>query len=153
MVKLTDMEKVIHAYISLHGDKDVTSIGTHNESEIEYVLTLYDCHDDRNGKNPYTGKDAINILKTGKGVGKKGKPIIELPEMSEVPKEKPDKISNAMTAYFKMVEDIKKQKDKPLEARMILIYGALLMLEYMGEINDTRMTALWQDFITGELGL
>lgn len=73
--------------------------------------------------------------------------------MSEVPKEKPDKISNAMTAYFKMVEDIKKQKDKPLAARMTLIYGALSMLEYMGEINDNRMTALWQDFITGELGL
>lgn len=40
MVKLTDMEKVIHAYISLHGDKDVTSIGTHNGQKLS-MYSLY----------------------------------------------------------------------------------------------------------------
>ena len=63
MARLSEMHRLIGNYMELHGDKEVTSIGTPigGSSGIDYVLHLCDIFDGPAGMNPYTGKDNLNI--------------------------------------------------------------------------------------------
>lgn len=64
MAKLSEIHKAIGDYMKVHGDKEVTSIGTVNgEGPIEYTFHLHDIHDGDIGSNPYTGGDEVYIPK------------------------------------------------------------------------------------------
>lgn len=62
MVKLSEIHRLIGNYIELHGDKDITSIGSSNGTEYEYIFILHDIHNG-DGWNPYTGADKLYITK------------------------------------------------------------------------------------------
>lgn len=63
MAKLSEIYRLIGNYIELYGDKDVTSIGSSNGLEYEYIFNLYDIYNGSIGLNPYTGADKLYILK------------------------------------------------------------------------------------------
>lgn len=63
MVKLSVMHRLIGNYLELHGDKDVTSVGTYCGSEYAYSIRLHDLHEGSIGSNPYTGADRLDIPK------------------------------------------------------------------------------------------
>ena len=44
MVKLSEIHRLIGNYIELHGDKDVTNIGSSHGTEYEYIFILHDIH-------------------------------------------------------------------------------------------------------------
>ena len=60
MVKLSEFHRLIGNYLELHGDKDVTSIGTYCGSEYAYSIHLHDLYEGSIGSNPYTGRDTLN---------------------------------------------------------------------------------------------
>ena len=42
MAKLSELHRLAGNYLELHGDKEITSIGTHNgSSDIEYTFARY----------------------------------------------------------------------------------------------------------------
>lgn len=62
MAKLSELYRLAGNYLELHGDKEITSIGTWNgSSDIEYTLNLYDIYNGPIGMNPYRGSDQLNI--------------------------------------------------------------------------------------------
>ena len=65
MAKLSEIYKAIGDYLKMHGDKEVTSIGTAGgcNREIEYIFHLYDIHEGDIGSNPYSGGDELYIPK------------------------------------------------------------------------------------------
>ena len=63
MAKLSEIYRLIGNYMELHGDKDVTSIGTCCGSEYEYIFNLHNIYSGSIGSNPYSGTDTLNIPK------------------------------------------------------------------------------------------
>ena len=62
MAKLSELYRLVGNYLELHGDKEITSIGTHMPSSgTEYMLNLHDIYDGPIGMNPYRGSDKLNI--------------------------------------------------------------------------------------------
>lgn len=64
MVTLSQMAEAIARYIEIHGDKEVTSVGTHVETyvwpcERDYSFSLADIYTGPIGTNPYTGRDEL----------------------------------------------------------------------------------------------
>lgn len=62
MATLSELHRLAGNYLELHGDKEITSIGTWNTvSDLEYTLNLHDIFDGPTGHNPYSGADKLNI--------------------------------------------------------------------------------------------
>lgn len=64
MVTLSQMAEAITRYIEIHGDKEVTSVGTHVETHVwpcewDYRFSLADIYTGPIGTNPYTGRDEL----------------------------------------------------------------------------------------------
>lgn len=63
MAKLSEIHRLIGNYIELHGDKDVTSIGSGHGTEYEYFFNLHDIYNGSVGLNPYAGADKLYIFR------------------------------------------------------------------------------------------
>lgn len=69
MAKLSELYRLAGNYLELHGDKEITSIGTCcGSSDTEYVLNLHDIYEGPIGMNPYRGSDKLNIPKERKNI-------------------------------------------------------------------------------------
>ena len=69
MAKLSELYRLAGNYLELHGNKEITSIGTCNgSSDIEYILNFHDIFDGPIGMNPYRGSDKLNIPKKSRNV-------------------------------------------------------------------------------------
>lgn len=137
MAKLSKIQRLIEAYIGMKGDKDVTSIGTVCGTDTEYVLHLHDVYEGPVGENPYSGKDTINIPKNG----------------YEAPDAEPVKKGGAMAAYFKLEERLRRDTKKPLPVKLAMLWGALTVINYMGECNADNMHSLWGEFARDGMSL
>lgn len=160
MVTLRQMADAIENYLELHEDKEVISIGAFNgSSAIDYELHLCDIYKGPVGSNPYTGRDSIQLLKDGKGWHAGDHAGIEIPEESKVSEESEEFVEftftkpTAMKAYFDLEQELRKADDKPLYTRMAMLWGALSIMQRMGEIDKGNMKSLWNDFALDKLDL
>lgn len=146
MVTLQQMVDIISAYLKIHGNKAVAGISTYNgSSDVQYTLNLYDTYNGPVGSNPLTGEDHLDLLKDD---------VVQYVDNSKdnilEPVEEP---KNNMTAYFAMEQELLSDKNKDMSTKMKMIYGALTILQHMGEIDNDTMGKLWKDFTFRGLGL
>lgn len=137
MAKLSYMRDLMNMYLTLHGDKEVTSISSCHGGEEEYALNLHDIYDGPAGTNPYRGSDRIPILRNG-SVETAGTPQRES--------------HTDVGAYLEMQKEIT-ASDRSAEAKMLMAYGALTLLKCEGRLDDRAMNDMFQEFIFKELGL
>lgn len=155
MAKLSQIVNKLQAYIDLHGDKDVTSIGTCSGSGVEYTFNLHDIHTGSIGTNPYTGADKIEIMKDSAGSGKG--PIQELREkelgledQKTVP-ESQDTTAKALCHYRVLEEEVASTEGMPFSNKMLMLWGALSILNRMGLFDEHTMHKMWNEFALKQL--
>lgn len=138
MAKLSYMEHMIKTYLGLYGDKEVTSISTHDAtSEVEYTLNLHDVYDGPISSNPFSGKSEIKLYR------KKDAEDLMLHHASE----------EDFGFYYDFCKDIHENEKLSFAEKAIAVWGALTMLRCDGKINVRRMQELWFVFAAEELGL
>lgn len=98
MAKLSEMSKLMNMYIELHGDKEISSIATHNgSSKLEYTLHLYDIYDGPIGTNPYTGKDRLNIPRRAESMQESA--ISAIKKMADIAGQRKTEFADKGTEY------------------------------------------------------
>lgn len=150
MVKLSVMAALIENYLKQKGDKHIVSIGTCYGGDIEYQLHLCDIYDGPLGDNPYSRRDSIAVPKDGYELESEEKQKASLSKIEQ--KEAEEKAKN-MQAYFSLEEELRKADDKPLDIRLAELWGALSVMQRMGQIDSNMVQALWNDFALDKLNL
>lgn len=149
MARLSYMKNMIDIYLTLHGDKEVTSVSTHQGvgNDIEYTLNLHDIYEGAAGTNPYSGGDTITLWKNGH---------TKSDEMEAAPKKKAAlkdiPLTRCMTAYRNMEKEIM-ESEKPLGTKIFMVWGALMLLKETDELDDETVNVLFRMFVFRELGL
>lgn len=146
MAKLSYMRDMINMYLAEYGNKEVTSISTHQGvgNNIEYTLNLHDIYEGAAGTNPYSGRDMITLWKNGD---------TKSDEMEPAPGKKTDiPVTHGTETYLKMEKEIM-ESGRPLGAKILMIWGALMLLKKMGELDDETVNSLFCTFIFREPGL
>lgn len=149
MARLSYMKNMIDIYLTLHGDKEVTSVSTHQGvgNDIEYTLNLHDIYEGAAGTNPYSGSDTITLWKNGH---------TKSDEMEAAPKKKAAlkdiPVTGRMAAYQKMEKEIM-ESGRPLDAKIVMVWGALMLLKEADGLDDETVNALFCAFVFRELGL
>lgn len=137
MARLSYMRDLMSLYLTLHGDKEVTSISSCHGGDEEYAINLYDIYDGPAGTNPYCGSDRIPVLRNG-SIETTGTPHAEG--------------RTDIEAYLEMQKEIT-ASDRSVEAKMLMAYGALTLLKHEGRLDDKTVNDMFQEFIFKELGL
>lgn len=149
MTRLSYMKNMIDIYLTLHGDKEVTSVSTHQGvgNDIEYTLNLHDIYEGAAGTNPYSGGDTITLRKNGHT---KSDEMEDAPEKKAALKDIP--LAGRMAAYRKMEKEIM-ESGRPLDAKIIMVWGALMLLKKTDGLDDKTVNALFCAFVFRELKL
>lgn len=58
-----------------------------------------------------------------------------------------------MLSYYKLEDWLYKQKDKPIEIKSAMVWGALNVLTNMGEIDWNTMRQMYGEFMSKQMGL
>lgn len=149
MAKLSQIVKKLQSYLELHGDKDVTSIGTVCGSDVEYKFNLHDVYYGFAGSNPYTGEDTIEILRDCSHLPDK-------PESYEQAKEEvspDDPNEKALYALRQFEHDLEKQQETPYSNKVLALWGATELLKYMKVADENDMNKLWNEFALKQLSV
>ena len=149
MARLSYMKNMIDIYLTLHGDKEVTSVSTHQGvgNDIEYTLNLHDIYEGAAGTNPYSGGDTITLRKNGHT---KSDEMEDAPEKKAALKDIP--LTGRMAAYRNMEKEIM-ESEKPLGTKILMVWGALMLLKETDELDDETVNVLFRMFVFRELGL
>lgn len=149
MARLSYMRDMIDMYLTLHGDKEVTSVSIHQGigNDIEYTLNLHDIYEGPAGTNPYRGSDTITLWKNGHT---KSDEVKQAPEKKTALKDIP--VTGRMAAYRKMEKEIM-ESGRPLDAKIIMAWGALMLLKETDELDDETVNVLFRMFVFRELEL
>ena len=149
MARLSYMKNMIDIYLTLHGDKEVTSVSTHQGvgNDIEYTLNLHDIYEGAAGTNPYSGSDTITLWKNGHTKSDEMEPA---PKKKAALKDIP--VTGRMAAYRNMEKEIM-EFGMPLDAKIIMVWGALMLLKETDGLDDETVNALFCTFVFRELGL
>lgn len=149
MARLSYMRDMIDTYLTLHGDKEVTSVSIHQGmgNDIEYTLNLHDIYEGPAGTNPYRGSDTITLWKNGHT---KSDEVKQAPEKKAALKDIP--VTGRMAAYRKMEKEIM-ESGRPLDAKIIMVWGALMLLKKTDGLDDKTVNALFCAFVFRELKL
>ena len=66
MVTLKQLKKMVDAYLTVHGDKEILSFSTYSgSSPVKFEIYLSDIYNGSIGTNPFTGKDSIKLYESG----------------------------------------------------------------------------------------
>ena len=155
MAKLSQIVSKLQSYIDLHGDKDVTSIGTCCGSNVEYTFNLHDIHTGSVGTNPYAGADKIEIMKDNAGNGKG--PIQELREKElglgdqKIAPEPQDTTAKALCHYRVLEQEVAATEEMPFANKLLMLWGSLSILNRMGLFDDNTMYKMWNEFALKQL--
>ena len=149
MAKLSYMREMIDIYLAAYGDKEVTSISSHSGvgNNIEYTLNLHDIYEGAAGTNPYSGGDTITLWKNGDTKSDEMEPA---PKKKAALKDIP--VTGRMAAYRNMEKEIM-EFGMPLDAKIIMVWGALMLLKETDGLDDETVNALFCAFVFRELGL
>lgn len=146
MAKLSYMREMIDICLAAYGDKEVTSISSHSGvgNNIEYTLNLRDIYEGDPGTNPYSGRDMITLWKDGD---------TKSDEMEPAPEKKTDiPVTHGTESYQKMEKEIM-ESGRPLGTKIIMVWGALMLLKETDELDDETVNNLFCAFVFRELGL
>lgn len=149
MAKLSYMREMIDIYLAAYGDKEVTSISSHSGvgNNIEYTLNLHDIYEGAAGTNPYSGGDTITLWKNGDTKSDEMEPA---PKKKAALKDIP--VTHGTESYQKMEKEII-ESGRPLGTKIIMVWGALMLLKETDGLDDETVNALFCAFVFRELGL